>query len=389
VRELDSQQWLDNPQVPTEHQFPRLDSQPLPLASSYLISTQDLLAQDATDFDVYALTNLLHGGSPSGRYLPNRGLPTSTGFAASDKRKQPFLQSREQRLAPDSQGVDIPPSAMWTRIKRSLVSPQVLQRAGVRYEARPEFVAVLGILSREQIMEYSRQSAEIRQARRKTLRDRPVGYKTASGSISPRAGSTTEEDPDPWDLDLQAWDSDLDAWNLKRRDSEGSDSSDVLRDSGSEDEETNDRAAKDLPKTRFADTPTIIPDRTRQTPIATTNVEHKSILRNKDGQLNFGSTQRRLGDSDDFKEPGSSSTGTTGNKHRRRRSLTRELRERRYYRREQERDRSRDRDGDRDRDRDVRVAQKKSALKDTLGAVGIGAAAATLLSVLSEAADYL
>lgn len=39
------------------------------------------------------------------------------------------------RLAPDSQGKEIPPDAKWTRISRHLVSPEVVAHDGRRYEA--------------------------------------------------------------------------------------------------------------------------------------------------------------------------------------------------------------------------------------------------------------
>jgi hypothetical protein len=39
------------------------------------------------------------------------------------------------RLAPDSQGNDIPADAKWTKINRRLVSPEVLDQDGRRYEA--------------------------------------------------------------------------------------------------------------------------------------------------------------------------------------------------------------------------------------------------------------
>ena len=39
------------------------------------------------------------------------------------------------KLAPDSQGNEIPPDAKWTRINRRLVSPEVLGQDGRRFEA--------------------------------------------------------------------------------------------------------------------------------------------------------------------------------------------------------------------------------------------------------------
>ncbi|RDL39608.1 uncharacterized protein BP5553_03948 [Venustampulla echinocandica] len=75
------------------------------------------------------------------------------------------------RLAPDSQGNEIPPDAKWTKINRRLVSPEVFDQDGRRYEARPDFVAVLGVLSRKEIEEYTMRSQELRAAR--TRRNQP------------------------------------------------------------------------------------------------------------------------------------------------------------------------------------------------------------------------
>ncbi|KAI0468308.1 hypothetical protein F4859DRAFT_211200 [Xylaria cf. heliscus] len=83
------------------------------------------------------------------------------------------VQSREPtnrrfaRLGPDSQGREIPLDAKWTRIRRSLVSPEVVAREGLRYEARPDFVAILGELKREEIVELARKSKEVRDERRR------------------------------------------------------------------------------------------------------------------------------------------------------------------------------------------------------------------------------
>ncbi|KAI8945968.1 hypothetical protein F4801DRAFT_96490 [Xylaria longipes] len=75
---------------------------------------------------------------------------------------------RVARLGPDSQGREIPPNAKWTRIRRSLVSPEVVAREGLRYEARPDFVAILGELKREDIADLARKSKEVRDERRRT-----------------------------------------------------------------------------------------------------------------------------------------------------------------------------------------------------------------------------
>jgi hypothetical protein len=89
------------------------------------------------------------------------------------------VPGRNARLAPDSTGREIALDATWTSIRRSLISLEVLDGAGVRYEARPDFVAILGMYSREQIREFARQSDLVRRARRHNVahkrRDRGEG----------------------------------------------------------------------------------------------------------------------------------------------------------------------------------------------------------------------
>ncbi|KAI1409453.1 hypothetical protein F5Y13DRAFT_203366 [Hypoxylon sp. FL1857] len=99
------------------------------------------------------------------RYLP----PVLISGSNSQQQQQALAtpQPRSARLAPDSHGREIPLEAKWTRIPRRLVSPEVLAGAGVRYEARPDFVAVLGELSRDQVADFARRTAEVRGARRR------------------------------------------------------------------------------------------------------------------------------------------------------------------------------------------------------------------------------
>jgi len=105
-----------------------------------------------------------YGTSPSRSeanpiYSRNATPSSSNGFESSPR-------PESVRLAPDPYGNHIPSDAKWTRIKRSLVSPEVLDRDGRRYEARPDFVAVLGILSRQEIEDYAARTLAIRDARR-------------------------------------------------------------------------------------------------------------------------------------------------------------------------------------------------------------------------------
>ncbi|OTA62091.1 hypothetical protein K449DRAFT_434436 [Hypoxylon sp. EC38] len=102
------------------------------------------------------------------RYLP----PVLISGSSSQQQQQQqqtlsASQQRSARLAPDSHGREIPLEAKWTRIPRRLVSPEVLAGAGVRYEARPDFVAVLGELSRDQVADFARKTAEVRGARQR------------------------------------------------------------------------------------------------------------------------------------------------------------------------------------------------------------------------------
>ncbi|KAI1419139.1 hypothetical protein F5Y12DRAFT_302103 [Xylaria sp. FL1777] len=136
---------------------------------------------------------------PPPRYVPSLPPPPLSGDRSSPPtinsnsvsapslvRKEAAIPSQEStypriaRLGPDSQGREILPDAKWTRIRRSLVSPEVLAREGLRYEARPEFVAILGELRREDIAELARKSAEVRNGRRRGMPN------TSSGSTQGR-----------------------------------------------------------------------------------------------------------------------------------------------------------------------------------------------------------
>lgn len=147
----------------------------------------------------------------------------------------------EQRMAPDRQGNDINLDATWTKIDRSLVSTELLERKGVRYEARPDFVAVLGVLRKATVIEWARLSAEIRASRKipgETDAAKRVGNDGAGHSQSTVEGHADkargieskdqreEQEGNPWDSDLAVWGSELEAWDL------GSEAGDADLDSG-------------------------------------------------------------------------------------------------------------------------------------------------------------
>lgn len=70
----------------------------------------------------------------------------------------PGLTQSSRLVNPDQYGRAIADDAHWTKISRKLVSVEVLQQAGVRYEARPDYVAILGVLSKEQVAKLVRES---------------------------------------------------------------------------------------------------------------------------------------------------------------------------------------------------------------------------------------
>lgn len=251
-------------------------------STALVISTRDLMASDQREADLAIAMGNMHlqppnrnylaasspGSSPQDRFLPppsNAGLlmsPTvgpedadtlSSRYAPSvppppygsspppslrpgsisapDLSGQPPRYA--SRLAPDSQGRDIPLDAQWTRIKRSLVSPEVLNQAGVRYEARPDFVAILGFFTKEEVAEFARRTVEVRRNRsEKRPKERsgrasyhPDKYKnwdvesqrrTANGRSRPRADNPTSSSSDLIDSSDEETDDEPPAYRTRR-----------------------------------------------------------------------------------------------------------------------------------------------------------------------------
>ncbi|KAG5993431.1 hypothetical protein E4U52_001967 [Claviceps spartinae] len=271
------------------------------------------------------------------------------------------------RLAPDRYGKDIPMDAPWTKVNRSLVSPEVLERAGVRYEARPEYVAILGRLSREQLAEYARQSARCRAAR-----------SSYPGHAPPRRANLRDDaGRHPADSKNNRQDnSDESSWNE-------SDTSDY-----DDDDEKSPEKAREPKRHPFL----VSPPNERKSSTSATE-KPKPILKNKNEnhvrfdpephELKKISTSPRPYD-DDHGNGHDTRRQETGS-HRHRDSRDRDARHHRPARRHSsdrgERERRRDR---RDR-RDERYGRRKT-WGETIGVVGIGGAAASLLGVLTEAA---
>lgn len=295
--------------------------------------------------------NLPHsaGGSPNVGYL-QPGYPPAPGAQPNMFALSPRTMAR---LAPDRYGKYIPMDATWTRIRRSLVSPEVLQRAGVRYEARPEYVAILGRLSREQIADYARQSADCRAAR--SGRYPPKGSQDA---YNPRDRADSKSSRDDNDDESVLWDE--------------SDVTDY------DDDKTSVRGTKSYP---YIVSP---PNKDKTSPSST--VKPKPILKNKnENHVRFDpephevdiKTSRSYDDDYDRRRE----NGSRRNRDYRdngRRDDRREDDDRHRYPNRNEQGRRRDR-------RDERHMRRKT-WGETIGAVSIGGAAASLLGVLAEAA---
>lgn len=304
-------------------------------------------------------TSQLLGSSPRFAPLPIYSLSSPPPTYATSPRSNTF------RLAPDRYGHEIPMDAQWTRINRDRVSPEVLERAGVRYEARPTYVAVLGRLSREQIEDYARQSADCRAARQL----RQAEFRRQGSRTHERADSKSSRDDEDDDSDL--WDS--------------SDSTD------DDDDKTSEKGTRSYP---YIVSP---PDKEKGSPAST--VPPKSILKNKnENHVRFDPEPHEV----DTKSPRSST------KDRERDRRRRQHRDERYYGDREwhgnDRDRECDRhsrrhhdDKDKTRRRDYHDPpdrgeksdrrSKKKAWGEAIGAVGLGGAAVSLLSVLAEAAS--
>ncbi|KAL1878580.1 hypothetical protein VTK73DRAFT_7758 [Phialemonium thermophilum] len=371
-----------------------------------------------------------YGASPAASHpLSPCSAPPAAALGISDQ------ATRFSRLAPDSRGNQIPLDATWTRIKRVLISPVVLDRAGERYEARPDFVYVLGKLTIDKINEYARQSAEVRNARRPSRLRTPGGdgNNGADKRHSAVKGQRTiphQAPRHPPPLRSETF-HDRERRRRHESDSDSESESDVLWDESdtSEDdrgEHKHGRSYGRKPgrggvKTRGANDdrdghprtyPVIVspPESVaggKTSPAST--VQPKPILKNtntnrvrfdEDGPHEFPADSGSYGKSPRAK-------GKDRDRHRERdreeyerhRSERQRERDREHRRRNHDRDRDRDRDGhnprshrdrERDRERDLRHDDrpvKKSTLRETLGAAGIGGAAASLLSVLTEAAN--
>lgn len=383
------------PPIPPKEPLPELESPPtLPprrspspardaddtesVDSMALILTKDIMDMDRMES---GMANMhLHPSaqqpalpsSPDPKYLawhaaeqpPSSSKPAagSVSYNHVDAQKQPW-----KGLAPDRYGQEIPMTAQWTKINRDLVSPEVLARAGVRYEARPTYVAILGRLSREQIADFARQSADVRAARA-VRQNIPSSRYTHQRTDS----KSSREDLDD-------------------------EESDLFDESDSTDSDSDGTGTKSYP---FIVSP---PEKT--SPAAT--VKPKSILKNRnENHVRFdpqphemSASKSPAGSASSYREDNNNNNSSSrrrrddGRRHHHHRTGSGEgggdrRKPRSYHDDDREYQRHRRHCGDREREREREArSSKKKAWGQTLGAVGLGGAAVSLLSVLAEAAS--
>jgi len=62
----------------------------------------------------------------------------------------------------DAQKDGIPANARWTKISRALVNPEALEKAQLRYEERDDYVIILRVVSKDDIMKLAEKTKQIR-----------------------------------------------------------------------------------------------------------------------------------------------------------------------------------------------------------------------------------
>ncbi|KAF5624728.1 uncharacterized protein FTJAE_10177 [Fusarium tjaetaba] len=139
-----------------------------------LITTEDIIASDNEDSvirqierrfspkgpDTLQQNMSLEGWSTKTSQLAKETSPNYVSSLSTYGRKNGTRGPAQSSglVSQDQNGRAIADDALWTKISRKLVSVEALQRAGVRYEARPDYVAILGDLSREEVAKLVRES---------------------------------------------------------------------------------------------------------------------------------------------------------------------------------------------------------------------------------------
>ncbi|KAF5533263.1 hypothetical protein FNAPI_12726 [Fusarium napiforme] len=167
---------LDKPldYVPHDEKKPNVDNKFDTSIRIDLITTEDIIASDNEDSvirqiecrlspkgpDTLQQNMSLEGWSTKTSQLAKETSPNYVSSLSTYGRKNGTRGPAQSSglVSQDQNGRAIAADALWTKISRKLVSVEVLQRAGVRYEARPDYVAILGDLSREEVAKLVRES---------------------------------------------------------------------------------------------------------------------------------------------------------------------------------------------------------------------------------------
>ncbi|EMR66828.1 hypothetical protein UCREL1_6216 [Eutypa lata UCREL1] len=248
---------------------------------------------------------------------------------------------------------------------------------GVRYEARPDFVAVLGTLTRDEIIEFARRSAEVRNKRK------------AAATVIQKMNTTNLLRLTKHIVNLPLTSIALGTVPPPKEDPKESTASPAATSKPKPILKNKDED----PHVRFDPEPHIL-DEGKSPP--------RGSSRRHGGGGGGGGGGERDKNRDRDRERDRDRDRDGGKKYHsdryleRDRYVDRDRRERDRYERERERDRERDRDRKYHHStssstprRDGRSTRKRGSTSDALKAVGIGGAAASLLSVLTEAASGL
>ncbi|KAH7419495.1 hypothetical protein BKA64DRAFT_18953 [Cadophora sp. MPI-SDFR-AT-0126] len=295
------------------------------------------------------------------------------------------------KLAPDEHGKEIPADAKWTKINRRLVSLEVLKQDGRRFEARPDFVAVLGVLSRAEIESLASRSHALREARHQQhqhQRTQSTPQPSLSSNQAPPQPPrpTTLPIPVPIPMPVPSFStSPRVSFNHRNRSGRDTPSSSSPSDSEDSDDHVRDRGmgGKRRPKV-----PRSYASSNAGVPV--------SGYPNPYGSPLPPSPLWSQGSRDGWNGPSSHNDKDYERDH--------ERRERDHERKDRDRERERERrrhsststsktskpsERGHQRDRAPPPARQGSRWKEHMTAAGIGGAAASLINVLTEAAEGL
>ncbi|EDN91421.1 hypothetical protein SS1G_00824 [Sclerotinia sclerotiorum 1980 UF-70] len=151
-------------------------------------------------------------------------------------------------LGSDSYGNEISPGVIWTKVKRYFISPEVLNQDGRRYVVRPDFVAIYGALTKEELQNYASRSYALREERWRKHHQAAMGPKEASSkeklpgarrrrNSSSSESSSGENSTSASDSDSDSgWNSDSESESDSNSNSESDSNSDSNSDSDSDDD---------------------------------------------------------------------------------------------------------------------------------------------------------